>query len=200
MGIYSRDNLASGLQNALEAALRRRDEYVKQDAARRDANVKAITDMMKVAGRAAEASSAQEDKLKELEEERAAIIKAQNDMADAAKRGDDAAHDMFGYRPNMAGYSDYMDTMSGRRVFGKPTNMHQYLLELSKPDTVPAKPDDRMENISAMSVMGYEPGSAIPSRMDIYPTMPDGTVGKPMQPDYAAIMRDLMYKRSKGVY
>lgn len=82
MGIYSRDNFASGLQNALEAALRRRDEYVKQDAARRDANVKAITDMMKVAGRAAEASSAQEDKLKELEEERAAILKAQSDALD----------------------------------------------------------------------------------------------------------------------
>ena len=70
MAIYSRDNLAPTLQNALEAALRRRDEYVKQDAARRDANVKAITDMMKVAGRAAEASSAQEDKLRWLRRRR----------------------------------------------------------------------------------------------------------------------------------
>ena len=79
MGIYSRDNLASGLQNALDAALRRRDEYVKQDAARRDANVKAITDMMKVAGRAAESTSEMEDKLEKLQEERKAILKAQEE-------------------------------------------------------------------------------------------------------------------------
>lgn len=84
MAIYSRDNFAPALQSALDSALRRRDEYVKRDAARRDANVKAITDMMKVAGRAAESTSEQEDKLKKLEEERNAILKAQEE-ANAAR-------------------------------------------------------------------------------------------------------------------
>ena len=32
-GIYSRDNFAAGLQNALEAALRRREAYVQRDTA-----------------------------------------------------------------------------------------------------------------------------------------------------------------------
>ena len=104
MAIYSRDNFAPMLQNSLEAALRRRDEYVKQDAARRDANVKAITDMMKVAGRASEASSAQEDKLKELEAERNAILKAQEDankaVLDANERSLNASQAMQDYRPN----------------------------------------------------------------------------------------------------
>lgn len=81
-GIYSRDNFAAGLQNALEAALRRREANVLRDAARRDANVKAITDMMKVAGRASESVSEQEEKLKKLEEERNAILKAQNEAID----------------------------------------------------------------------------------------------------------------------
>lgn len=197
MGIYSRDNLASGLQNALDAALRRRDEYVKQDAARRDANVEAINNLVEGITYAHEDEL--DDKKKKLLAEKAALQEEQDRLAEAAKRGDEASHEMFGYRPNMAGYSEYMDTMSNRKPLGSPTNMRQYLLELSKPDAVPAKPDDRLDSISAMAVRGYVPGSA-PDYMSIAPVMPDGTVGKPNQPDYAAIMRDLMYKRSKGVY
>lgn len=104
MAIYSRDNFAPALQSALDSALRRRDEYVKRDAARRDANVKAITDMMKVAGRAAESTSEQEDKLKKLEEERNAILKAQEDankaVLDANERSLNASQAMQDYRPN----------------------------------------------------------------------------------------------------
>lgn len=98
-GIYSRDNFAAGLQNALEAALRRREAYVQRDNARRDANVKAITDMMKVAGRAAESTTEQEDKLAKLQEERNAILKA---VMDANERSLAAEQLMQGYRPNSA--------------------------------------------------------------------------------------------------
>lgn len=104
MAIYSRDNFAPALQSALDSALRRRDEYVMRDAARRDANVKAITDMMKVAGRAAESTSEQEDKLKKLQEERNAILKAQEDankaVLDANERSLNASQAMQDYRPN----------------------------------------------------------------------------------------------------
>ena len=108
MGIYSRDNLASGLQNALEAALRRRDEYVKQDAARRDANVKAINSLVK------SVAYAQEDDLderkKKLLAERAALQKAQEDankaVLDANERSLNAEQQMDGYRPAEAGFPD----------------------------------------------------------------------------------------------
>lgn len=77
MAIYSRDNLASGLQTALEAALRRRDEYVQQDAARRDANVKAINSLVKSIGYAGEDDL--DEKKKELLAEKAALQKAQEE-------------------------------------------------------------------------------------------------------------------------
>lgn len=196
-GIYTRDNLAQILSAGLENALRRQGERTKTENARLADNVKAINSFMKSVGYAGDDEL--DEKRKRLLAERAALQKAQDSLAEAAKRGDEASHEMFGYHPNMAGYSDYMDTMSNRRSFGSPTNMRQYLLELSKPDAVPAKPDDRLDSISAMAMRGYVPGSA-PDYMSVAPVMPDGTVGKPNQPDYAAIMRDLMYKRSKGVY
>ena len=77
MGIYSRDNLASGLQNALDAALRRRDEYVKQDAARRDANVEAINKLVKSIGYSGEDDL--DERKKELLAEKAALQKAQEE-------------------------------------------------------------------------------------------------------------------------
>ena len=77
MGIYSRDNLASGLQNALDAALRRRDEYVKQDAARRDANVEAINQLVKSIGYAGEDDL--DERKKELLAEKAELQKAQEE-------------------------------------------------------------------------------------------------------------------------
>lgn len=77
MGIYSRDNLASGLQNALDAALRRRDEYVKQDAARRDANVEAINKLVKSIGYSGEDDL--DERKKELLAEKAELQKAQEE-------------------------------------------------------------------------------------------------------------------------
>lgn len=77
MGIYSRDNLASGLQNALDAALRRRDEYVKQDAARRDANVEAINKLVKSIGYSGEDDL--DERKKKLLAEKAELQKAQEE-------------------------------------------------------------------------------------------------------------------------
>lgn len=80
MAIYSRDNFAPALQSALDSALRRRDEYVKRDAARRDANVKAITDFME--GVAYAADDDLDEREKKLLAEKAAAQKAQNDALD----------------------------------------------------------------------------------------------------------------------
>lgn len=89
MGIYSRDNLAPTLQSALEAALRRRDEYVKQDAARRDANVEAINSLVKSIGYSGEDDL--DEKKKELLAEKAALQKQQQDaLDDSMKRSGEA--------------------------------------------------------------------------------------------------------------
>lgn len=77
MAIYSRDNFAPALQSALDSALRRRDEYVKRDAARRDANVKAITDFME--GVAYAADDDLDEREKKLLAEKAAAQKAQEE-------------------------------------------------------------------------------------------------------------------------
>lgn len=89
MGIYSRDNLAPALQSALESALRRRDEYVKQDAARRDADVETINNLVEGV------TYAHEDELdakkKELLAEKAALQKQQQDaLEDSMKRSGEA--------------------------------------------------------------------------------------------------------------
>jgi hypothetical protein len=116
MGIYSRDNLASGLQNALDAALRRRDEYVKQDAARRDANVEAINNL--VEGLAYAHEDELDDKKKKLLAEKAALQKAQEkaaqDVRAANERSLIAEQGMDGYKPGVVG-SDYEQIMQGYR-------------------------------------------------------------------------------------
>lgn len=115
-GIYSRDNFATGLQNAIEAALRRREAYVQRDNARRDANVKAITNFMDEVGRSAESGADQRDKLAALEAERNEILKAQEDrnqaVMDANERSLAAEQLMQGYRPGVIG-SDYEQAMRG---------------------------------------------------------------------------------------
>lgn len=117
-GIYSRDNFAAGLQNALEAALRRREAYVQRDNARRDANVKSITNFMDEVGHSAEEGAEQRDKLAALKAERNAILKAQEDrnqaILDANERSLAAEQLMQGYRPGVIG-SDYEQAMRGYR-------------------------------------------------------------------------------------
>lgn len=102
MATYSRDNFAPALQSALDSALRRRDEYVKRDAARRDANVKAITDFME--GVAYAADDDLDEREKKLLAEKAAAQKAQEDanqaVLDANERSLNASQAMQDYRPN----------------------------------------------------------------------------------------------------
>lgn len=86
MAIYSRDNFAPALQSALDSALRRRDEYVKRDAARRDANVKAVTDFME--GIAYAADDDLDEREKKLLAEKAAAQKAQEE--ESTKRSAEA--------------------------------------------------------------------------------------------------------------
>lgn len=116
MAIYSRDNFAPALQSALDSALRRRDEYVKRDAARRDANVKAITDFME--GVAYAADDDLDEREKKLLAEKAAAQKAQEDanqaVLDANERSLNASQGMDGYRPGVIG-SDYEQVMRGYR-------------------------------------------------------------------------------------
>lgn len=108
MSIYTRDNLASSLSQQLEAALNRRQKYVENDAARRDANVKAINGLVKSIAYAQEDDL--DDKKKKLMAERNAALKAQEDankaVLDANERSLNAEQQMDGYRPAEVGFPD----------------------------------------------------------------------------------------------
>ena len=125
MSIYTRDNLASSLSQQLEAALNRRQKYVENDAARRDANVKAINSLVKSIAYAQEDDL--DDKKKKLMAERNAALKAQEDankaVLDANERSLNAEQQMDGYRPLM---TSYPDPMRYYEAVGTPADMNQY--------------------------------------------------------------------------
>lgn len=79
-GIYTRDNRQALLANALQNALNRREAAVARDEQRRKENFKALGDTMKAFGRAYEAYGMEdEEKLKQLEAERAEVVAAQQE-------------------------------------------------------------------------------------------------------------------------
>lgn len=94
MSIYTRDNLASSLSQQLEAALNRRQKFVENDAARRDANVKAINSLVKSIAYAQEDDL--DDRKKKLMAERNAALKAQTEMLDQSmERSGEALNDRY---------------------------------------------------------------------------------------------------------
>lgn len=83
-GIYSRDNLAQQLAQAIEMAQQRRERNRAIEAQRNSENVKAATDFAKALGRTYETwdGKSDEDKLIALQQEREEAIKAQQEHDD----------------------------------------------------------------------------------------------------------------------
>ncbi len=83
-GIYSRDNFAQLLANAIENAQARRQAYVDREAARTNSNVQAIGNFAKALGRTYETwdGKSDEEKLAALQKEREEAIKAQQEHDD----------------------------------------------------------------------------------------------------------------------
>jgi hypothetical protein len=81
-GIYSRDNFAQLLANAIENAQARRQATVDREAARTNSNVQAIGNFAKALGRTYETWGSDEEKLAALQKEREEAIKAQQEHDD----------------------------------------------------------------------------------------------------------------------
>lgn len=78
-GIYTRDQFAQQLANAIENAQARRQAFVDREAARRTANAQAIANFGKAIGRTAETWGDDDAKLAALQKEREEAIAAQQE-------------------------------------------------------------------------------------------------------------------------
>lgn len=81
-GIYTRDNFAQLLANAIENAQARRQAYVDREAQRTKENAAAIANFAKALGRTYETWGSDEEKLAALQKEREEAIKAQQEHDD----------------------------------------------------------------------------------------------------------------------
>lgn len=81
-GIYTRDNFAQLLANAIENAQARRQAYVDREAQRTKENAGAIANFAKALGRTYETWGSDEEKLVALQKEREEAIKAQQEHDD----------------------------------------------------------------------------------------------------------------------
>jgi len=81
-GIYTRDNFAQLLANAIENAQARRQAYVDREAQRTKENAGAIANFAKALGRTYETWGSDEEKLAALQKEREEAIKAQQEHDD----------------------------------------------------------------------------------------------------------------------
>lgn len=80
-GIYTRDQFAQQLANAIESAQARRQAHVDREAARTTSNMQAIGDFAKALGRTWETwdGKSDEEKLAALQKEREEAVKAQQE-------------------------------------------------------------------------------------------------------------------------
>lgn len=78
-GIYTRDQFAQQLANAIENAQARRQAFVDREAQRRNQNAQTIGNFAKALGRTAETLQSDEDKLAALQKEREEVIRAQQE-------------------------------------------------------------------------------------------------------------------------
>lgn len=121
-GLYQRDNLAQQLAQAIELAQQRRERTQAVEDARRESNVKAVTDFAKALGRTYETWDSKDDeaKLAALQEERAQALEARDDAMRSMFHQVEPSYDS-GYAKammgrDMAGYvpmSRYSDAMAG---------------------------------------------------------------------------------------
>lgn len=119
-GIYSRDNFAQLLANAIESAQARRQAHVDREAQRTKENAAAIANFAKALGRTYETWGSDEDKLAALQKEREEAVRAQQEE-ESLLRAAKANRDMAGYHTTpMVVVPNYSQVMAKRGIYRDP--------------------------------------------------------------------------------
>jgi hypothetical protein len=118
-GIYSRDNFAQLLANAIENAQARRQAYVDREAARTNSNVQAIGNFAKALGRTYETWGDDEAKLAALQKEREEALKAQQEEDSLLRAAKADARPDIGQQ--LAQSNSYNTAMANRDMTGYHT-------------------------------------------------------------------------------
>ena len=118
-GIYSRDNFAQLLANAIENAQARRQAYVDREAQRTKENAAAIANFAKALGRTYETWGSDEDKLAALQKEREEAVKAQQEEESLLRAAKADARPDIGQQ--LAQSNSYNTAMANRDMAGYKT-------------------------------------------------------------------------------
>ena len=142
-GIYTRDQFAQQLANAIENAQARRQAFVDREAQRRNQNAQTIGNFAKALGRTAETWQSDEDKLAALQKEREEALAAEKYDAQVAQRN--AVNDYLWKKPIEEKYDAQVAQRNAVNDYlfqkGLRAGANQYLRELN----------------SSNSMAGYEP-------------------------------------------
>jgi hypothetical protein len=164
-GIYQRDNRQALLANALQNALNRREAAVARDEQRRKENFKALGDTMKAFGRAYESYGMEdEEKLKQLEAERAEVVAAQQEHDQELR--DQRAEYMSGPSES-ARIADIMRQYDEDVKQRKAVN--DYILKMNRSESY-ANAMNGYQNpstVNQMAMAGYRPTSSMGNYMSI---------------------------------
>lgn len=118
-GIYTRDNFAQLLANAIENAQARRQAYVDREAQRTKENAGAIANFAKALGRTYETWGSDEEKLAALQKEREEAIKAQQEEDSLLRAAKADARPDIGQQ--LAQSNSYNTAMANRDMAGYKT-------------------------------------------------------------------------------
>lgn len=118
-GIYTRDNFAQLLANAIENAQARRQAYVDREAQRTKDNAAAIGNFAKALGRTYETWGSDEEKLAALQKEREEAIKAQQEEDSLLRAAKADARPDIGQQ--LAQSNSYNTAMANRDMAGYKT-------------------------------------------------------------------------------
>ena len=164
-GIYQRDNRQALLANALQNALNRREAAVARDEQRRRENFKALGDTMKAFGRAYEAYGMEdEEKLKQLEAERAEVVAAQQEHEQELR--DQRAEYMSGPSES-ARIADIMRQYDEGVKQRKAVNDYINMENLRRPYAEAMNGYNNPSTVNQMAMAGYRPTSAMGNYMSI---------------------------------
>lgn len=169
-GIYTRDNRQALLANALQNALNRREAAVARDEQRRKENFKALGDTMKAFGRAYEAYGMEdEEKLKQLEAERAEVVAAQQEHEQELR--DQRAEYMSGPSESariadiMRQYDEGVKQRNAVNNYLLEANGGPYIKEQSYANAMNGYQNP--STVNQMAMAGYRPTSAMGNYMSI---------------------------------
>lgn len=164
-GIYTRDNRQALLANALQNALNRREAAVARDEQRRKENFKALGDTMKAFGRAYEAYGMEdEEKLKQLEAERAEVVAAQQEHDQELR--DQRAEYMSGPSES-ARIADIMRQYDEGVKQRKAVNDYINMENLRRPYAEAMNGYNNPSTVNQMAMAGYRPTSSMGNYMSI---------------------------------